>query len=117
MCSQALTESSTVVIDCPLTASPVVCNQNAHGGGQIQQTSVTVAASDILYQAVDVTALQKKPKETGKNATTKKAAAKTTTATATPTPTSTGGVAVATGNSWVGAVGVVGAGLAALAAL
>ncbi|KAK5171740.1 uncharacterized protein LTR77_003376 [Saxophila tyrrhenica] len=108
--------SGTVVIDCPLTNTPVTCNQNAHDGGQVRQTQATVAASDISYQAVDVTATRKDKKDkktTEKNA---KQTVKETT-TVTPTPTSEGGAAEMTGRSWVGAVGAVGAGVVALAAL
>jgi len=104
-----------VVIDCPLTNTPVTCSQNAHGGGQIQQTTAVVAASDISYQAVEVTATPKA--KTTDESKTKKAQDKKTTSTPTPTPVSTGGVAEATGRSWVGAVRAVGAGIVALAVL
>lgn len=111
-----LTCHRTVVIDCPLTNTPVTCNQNAHGGGQIQQTTAVVDASDVLYQEVSVTATPKAQK-TDDSKTKKKESAKEKTTTVTPTPVSTGGVADVTGRSWVGAVGAVGAGIVALAAL
>ena len=97
-------------VKCPaLTASPVVCSQIAHGGGNIQKTSGTIAASEIVYSAIDVTAL--KQQTTGPKTVT---VAPTTSSTT--SSSSTGGVETMTSGPFAMA-GAIGAGLLAFAAL
>lgn len=111
-------KNSNVVISCPLTGSPVTCHQSASGGENIRVTQATVAASDIVYQAVDVTAKSSKTKDKKKDA--KKTVTKKVTVTPSTTSTtpSTGGVDVGrpTGLPWA-LGGAVGAGLAVVAVL
>lgn len=103
---------STVEISCELTATPVNCHQQAHGGGNIQTTQGTVPASSVVYSAVNVTALKSK---TDTDGTTDQ---DTVTVTATPSSTSTPNGVMATLTAGPLAMGAaVGAGLLALGAL
>lgn len=108
------------MIDCSLTASPlagpVTCDQNAHRSDIVAQSQVTIPASEVVYQAVDVTATSKKQKH-GAKTTGKKDGGGETQKQTQASATSTGGVAEASGRSFGGVVGVVGAGIVALIAL
>lgn len=80
------------------------------------QTYSTVAASEIVYQAVDISAVST-AKKTGTKVTGKSDGKGTATQTQAGSSTSTAGVAEVTGRSWVGVAGIAGAGALALAAL
>ena len=105
------------MIKCPkLTDSPVVCSQLAHGGGNVAKTSQTIAASEIVYQAVDVTKLPKKTDDKKKTKT--KTKEKTVTVTAQPTSTSKAwAFQTVTAGPLAMMGGALGAGAIALAAL
>lgn len=104
--------SRAATINCDMSGySSAVCTQAQLGGGNIQRTSSTLGASQIVYQAVDVT-------QTINNTSTEPVTvtvAPSTTSTTSSTSSSTAGAQTANGPWAMG--GAVGAGLVALAAL
>lgn len=94
----------------------MTCDQNAHRSDVVAQSRVTIPASEVVYQAVDVTATST-PKKNGAKTTGKKEGGGGTQQQTGSSATSTGGVVDASGKPFGGMAGVVGAGIVALIAL
>ena len=90
----------------------MTCHQNALGGGQVRSTSQVLQSSDIVYQAVDITATLN---DTATQPETVTVTAFPSTSTS-ETSSSTAGAITRAGMQWE-LIGAVGGGLAALAAL
>jgi len=101
----------TATLECAFTdMNAATCIQARIGGGNIDHSTTTVGASQMLYQAVAVTATMN---ATATGATT--VTVEPTTSSTSSIPTSTAGAQTVSG-PWA-VPGLVGAGLVALAAL